>query len=577
MLRARVLLSFALMSLPTLASGQSVSDFFKDYWEEQLQDQPQFAARIGRREHEGKWTDYSKQAVEARRGRLQKRLAQASQFDQSKLTYQEKLSLRLLIYDLRTRVDAWDAETYLLPVGQLFGLHTAVFSAFDGAPARTTSDYENQLKLLRGIPVVMDQRLALVDEAIARRITQPKVVVDRVLQQVAAQMRQSPEESALLEGFRRFPASVPLAEQTRLKNQAFEAYQSAFLPTWKKLHAYLQTKYLPAARPSIGVTSLEKGSETYGALIRSLTTTNLKPEEIHRLGLSEVDRLEGEMRTLLKGAGFSGTIAEYERKLDADPNQHFQSKEEMLAYCRNIAKIIEPQLPNQFKRIPMLLYGIRAIPADREASTASNAQAPAPDFSRPGWFNLNAYQPEKQVKYNKEALTLHEAVPGHIFEGTLAQSLPDIPEFRRFYRNSAYGEGWALYVEALGPELGVYSEPSSRFGQLVSERFRAVRLVVDTGMHALGWSREKALDYLSTHSPTSSPSEIDRYISWPGQALSYKLGQLKIRELRTYAEQKLGPKFDVREFHDVVLRNGRLPLELLDEQVREYVRTSAGK
>jgi uncharacterized protein (DUF885 family) len=577
MLRVRAFLFFAFLCLSGLASAQSVNDFFKDYWEEQLKEQPQFAARIGRREFEGIWTDYSKQAVEGRRERLEKRLKQASQFDQSKLTPQEKLSLRLLTYDLRARLDVWDAETYLLPVGQLIGLHTMVFSAFDGAPARTVGDYENQLKLLRGIPKLIDQRLALVDEAVARRMTQPKVVVDRVLQQVSAQMRQSPDQSALLEGFRRFPSSFPAAEQTRLKAQAIEAYQNGFLPTWKKLHDYLQAKYLPAARPSVGVTSIEKGAETYGALIRSLTTTNQSPKDIHKIGLIEVDRLEGEMRNLLESAGFNGTIAEYERKLDADPDQHFKSKEEMLAYCRNIAKLVEPQLPNQFKRIPVLLYGIRAIPPDREASTASNAQPPSPDFSRPGWFNLNAYQPEKQVKYNKEALTLHEAVPGHIFEATLAQGLTDIPEFRRFYRNSAYGEGWALYVEELGPEFGLYKDPSSRFGQLASERFRAVRLVVDTGMHAFGWSREKALDYLSSHSPTSSPAEIDRYISWPGQALSYKLGQLKIRELRTYAEQRLGTKFDVREFHDVVLRNGRLPLELLDEQVKEYVEATRAR
>jgi uncharacterized protein (DUF885 family) len=303
----------------------------------------------------------------------------------------------------------------------------------------------------------------------------------------------------------------------------------------------------------------------------------MTPEQIHNLGVAEVKRIEGEMQALLKDAGFNGTVTEYERKLAADPAQHFQSKEEMLAYCRNIAKIIEPQLPNQFSKIPVLLYGIRAIPPDREAATASNAQPPAPDFSRPGWFNLNAYQPQKQVKYNKEALVLHEAVPGHIFQGTVAQGLADLPDIRRFYGNSAYGEGWALYVEALGSELGLYREPSSRFGQLSSERFRAVRLVVDTGMHAFGWTRERALDYFSTHAPDSSTAEIDRYISWPAQALSYKLGQLKIRELRTLAEQKLGTRFDVREFHDVVLRNGRLPLELLEEQVRAYVSERGGR
>jgi uncharacterized protein (DUF885 family) len=559
------------------AQAQSPAAFFKEIWEARLHDEPEFASRMGRHEVDDRWNDYSKAARDARRAHMESSLARAAQFSTASASPQEKLTLRLLAYDLRVRLASLDAEVHLLPVGQLFGLHTNVYQAFDGAPARTVADYENQLKKLRGIPNLIDQRLAVLDEAIASGMTQPKVVVDRVLLQVAAQIKQTPEESALLEAFRHFPSNIPAVEQQRLKAQATEVYQTSFVPTWKKLYSYLETKYLPKARANIAVTSLPKGRETYQALIGSLTTTNLTPDEIHTLGLAEVKRLEGEMQALLKETGFTGTIAEYERKLEADPTQHFSSKDEMLAYCRNIAKIIEPQLPNQFRRIPPLLYGIRAIPPDREAATASNAQAPAPDMSRPGWFNLNAYQPEKQVKYNKEALVLHEAVPGHIFQGTLAQSLPDLPDLRRFYSNSAYGEGWALYVEALGSELGLYREPSSRFGQLASERFRAVRLVVDTGMHAFGWSRERALDYLSTHSPDVSSAEIDRYISWPGQALSYKLGQLKIRQLRTLAEQKLGPKFDVREFHDVVLRNGRLPLELLGEQVNDYIREAAAR
>jgi uncharacterized protein (DUF885 family) len=576
MLNARPILS-AFLAASAVANAQSVQDFFKDTWEERLREEPEFASRVGRHEYDGVWTDYSKAARDERRLHLEKRLAAASRIDTTKLTPKEKLSIRLLAYDLRVRLDAWDATTLVLAVGQLYGLHTNVYQAFDGAPAVTVRDYENQLLRLRGIPKLIDQRLAALDEAIAKHMTQPKVVVDLVMQQVAEQVKQAPGDSALLEAFRHFPRTIPAGDQQRLKTQASDAYVSAFLPAWKKLYDYLETKYLPVARPSIAVTSLPQGAETYRALIRSLTTTNMTAEEIHNLGLAEVKRLESEMQALLKEAGFAGTISEYERKLQADPTQHFQSKDEMLAYCRNIAKIIEPQLPNQFRRIPMLLYGIRAIPPDREAATASNAQGPAPDFSRPGWFNLNAYQPEKQVKYNKESLVLHEAVPGHIFQGTLAQGLTDLPEFRRFYSNSAYGEGWALYVESLGSELGVYREPSSRFGQLASERFRGVRLVVDTGMHAFGWTRERALDYFVTHSPDSSTAEIDRYISWPGQALSYKLGQLKIRQLRTFAEQQLGARFDVREFHDVVLRNGRLPLELLDEQVKEYVREASGR
>jgi uncharacterized protein (DUF885 family) len=333
----------------------------------------------------------------------------------------------------------------------------------------------------------------------------------------------------------------------------------------------MQTTYLPRARPGIGISSLPKGREAYEILIRRLTTTNATPEEIHRTGEAEVKRIEEEMLKIARETGFTGSVSELEVKLADAPEQRFHSKEEMLVFCRNAAKLIEPELPNQFKHIPMLLYGIRPIPEDREQATASNAQAPMPDGSAPGWFNLKAYEPEKQVRYDKEALVLHEAVPGHIFQGSLARSLKDLPDFRKFYGNSAYAEGWALYAESLGSQLGVYRDSYSRFGQLASERFRAARLVIDTGIHAMGWTREQAQGYLRSHAPTQALSEVDRYISWPAQALSYKMGQLKIVELRKKAEQRLGPKFDVRDFHDAVLRDGSLPLELLDQQVGKYV------
>jgi len=243
----------------------------------------------------------------------------------------------------------------------------------------------------------------------------------------------------------------------------------------------------------------------------------------------------------------------------------------MLANSRNIAKIVEPELPNQFRHIPALLYGVRPIPPDREAASATNAQGAAPDLSTPGWFNLNTYQPEKQVRYDQEALVLHEAVPGHIFQGAVARQQPDLPDLRRFYTNSAFGEGWALYAESLGAQLGLYKDPYSRFGQLSSERFRAVRLVVDTGIHDLGWTRQQAIDYFKIHTPETSLAEVDRYISWPAQALSYKLGELRIRSLRAKAERQLGTKFDIREFNDAVIRDGRLPLDLLTERIDQFI------
>jgi uncharacterized protein (DUF885 family) len=397
-------------------------------------------------------------------------------------------------------------------------------------------------------------------------------VVDLVAAQLAGQISQDHNRTALLAAFRQFPQAISQLDQAKLKSRAEDLYDHQFLPAWRKYRDYLTGTYVRNARAAIGLGSVRDGASDYNILVRLYTTTSNPPEEIHKLGLAEVDRIEAEMRGVIRQAGFNGSIPEYERQLEASPDQHFRSKEEMLIYCRNIAKIVEPRLPDLFQHIPGLLYGVRPIPEEREAATATNAEAPSPDYSTPGWMNLNTYQPDKQVKYNKEALVLHEAVPGHVFQLTIARQLAGLPEFRKFYSNSAYVEGWGLYAESLGSELGVYRDPASKFGQLASERFRAVRLVVDTGLHSMNWSREQAIDYFKAHAPDQSLAEVDRYISWPGQALSYKMGQLRIVQLRKEAQQKLGSGFDIREFHDRILRNGVLPLDLLEQQLEESLR-----
>jgi uncharacterized protein (DUF885 family) len=558
-----------------LASAQTssadLSKFFAQYFEERLRDEPEFATTVGRHEYDDRWSDLSKQGREQRRAHLQQRFDQLQKFGVQGLSEQDALSVRLLSYDLRTQLDALDLETFLLRVGQLYGSHTRVYLTIDRMPAFTVKDCENIIARLHAVPAYVDQNIAVLNEAIERGLTQPKIVADLVADQLKAQVAQDAATSPLLEFLKKMPANIPEAERARLRKQAMDAFENDFRPAWRKYLDYMQTTYAGHVRPNIGIGSLKNGKEDYAILIRRLTTTNTTPEEIHKIGEAEVARIEGEMLAIARQTGFSGTVSELEVKLANDPEQRFHSKDEMLAYCRNAAKIIEPELPNQFKHIPWMLYGIRAIPEDREQATASNAQAPAPDGSAPGWFNLRAYQPEKQVRYDKESLVLHEAVPGHIFQNSLARSQQGLPDFRKFYSNSAYGEGWALYAESLGSQLGVYKDPYNRFGQLASERFRASRLVIDTGIHAMGWTREQAQEYFRAHAPTQALSEVDRYISWPGQALSYKLGQLKIVELRRKAEHQLGPKFDVRDFHDVVLRDGSLPLELLQAQVEKYI------
>jgi uncharacterized protein (DUF885 family) len=569
MRRLFLLILFCAVLLP----AQNIQDFFRQAFEERLRDEPEFATGIGHHEYDDRWNDWSKAGRDLRRTHIEQRRERLNSFPFPSLSPQDRLSARLMQFTLRTDLEAYDLEDELLRVSQQNGLHNRVYTIFDRMPALTVKDYENMLARLRAIPAYIDQNIALLDDAVARGMTQPRVVVDLVSAQLAAQIAQDKDHTALLAAFGHFPAGIPEAERTRLRAAGVAAYEQQFLPAWRKYRDYITGKYARAARPAVAISSIPQGRDDYAILVRRYTTTNATPDQIHKLGLSEIERIEGEMKAVMKQAGFSGSIADYERRLDATPEQHFHSKEEMLAYCRNIAKIVEPELPRQFKHIPELLYGIRPIPADREAATATNAQAPSPDYSSPGWMNLNTYQPEKQTKYNKESLVLHEAVPGHVFQITLAQALPGMPDFRRFYSNSAYVEGWGLYAESLGAAVGVLTDPASHFGQLASERFRAVRLVVDTGLHAMGWSREQAIEYFKTNAPDQSLAEVDRYIAWPSQALSYKMGQLKIRELRTEAEQKLGSRFDIREFHDMVLRDGVLPLELLQQQVEEALRS----
>jgi uncharacterized protein (DUF885 family) len=437
-------------------------------------------------------------------------------------------------------------------------------------PKRNGKDYENIIARLAAVPVYVVQNLEILNEAIRSGYLQPRVVVDRLEAQLRTQISQPAQTTPLLAAFSRFPSTVPPDEQQRLRTTAIQVYEGKFLPSWRKLHDYIVNVYAPKTGADVGLSSIPNGHAMYSYAIRFWTTVPMSAEEIHKIGVTEVDRIEREIVSEARKLGLSGSLAEIEPRLKG-PEHRYRDKEEMLTHARSIAKLIEPELPRLFSGIPRLLYGIRPIPEDIEASMATNAEAPTADLSRPGWVNLNTYRPTEQFKNEMEALILHEGVPGHVFQGAIARQLTTIPEFRKSVTAGSYSEGWGLYAESLGSELGLYRDPYTRIGRLNLERGRAVRLVVDTGLHALGWTRARALDYFTTHAPTWSPAEIDRYISSPGQALAYKIGELKIRQLRAMAEKELGTRFDVREFHDVVLRNGRLPLTMLEEQVKKYI------
>ena len=565
-------------TFPTRAIGASISSLQQllvTYWDWRLANFPELGTQLGRTEFNDRWRDWSKAARDRQRASRKEFLQQALYIGIGNMTNADRLSVHLLERELRSALDTEDYSNLASQVSQLNGLHTHVFTVIGQMPARTVKDYDNIIARLRGVPAYVDQHLALLREQLGAGLVQPALVVDLMLDQVVAQAQVPAGESPLLAAFRRFPSEIVAADRQRLLAQATAAYDQQFAASWKRLESFLRDTYRPQARTQIALTSVPNGRPLYDGAVRLHTTTAMTADQIHELGLQEVARIEREIGTLARADGFTGPVTQYEQELARRPGARFTSQQEMIDYARDVLARVQPALPKLFSRSPKMQVQIRPIPADREASSASNYEAGTTDGTRPAWFNMNTYRPQQQVKYVTEALVLHETVPGHHLQTGLARELEGVPDFRRVFSTTAYGEGWALYAESLGPELGVYREPATKYGQLASELFRAVRLVVDTGMHVKGWSRDRAREYFTLHVPGQSLAEIDRYIAWPGQALAYKIGQLKIRELRTRAEQQLGPKFDVREFHDVVLRNGRLPLDLLEQEVDAYIKDAS--
>ena len=552
-------------------SSQTLAQLTGDYWEWRLAVQPETATRVGRTDHNDRWRDWSKAARDRHRRDREEFLQKAMYLSPGNLNPTDLVTSLLMEHELRTQLEAQDYLNLIQTVSQSDGVHNDVFNVIDQMPARTVKDYENIIARIRALPVYIDQTTGLMREQLAAGLAQPAIVVDLTLDQVAAQSRMTAPDTPLLAAFRRFPSEIAAADQDRLREQARTAYEQQFVPAWKRLETFLRDTYRKQARPQTALSSLPNGRTAYAALIHSYTTTRMTPEQIHQIGVQEVARIEKEMEQLARAAGFTGAVTDFEKQLGQQPGMKFSSQAEMIQYAREVLARLQPALPRLFKRVPKMTVDVRPIPADREASTASNYTAGTADGTRPAWFNMNTYRAQEQVRYRTEALVLHETVPGHHLQIGIARELQGLPEFRKVFTAAAFSEGWGLYAESLGPELGVYREPTTRFGQLASEQFRAVRLVVDTGLHAMGWSRDRAREYFSLHVPAQSLAEVDRYIARPGQALAYKLGELKIKELRRKAEHALGARFDVREFHDVVLRNGTLPLDLLEEQVNTYI------
>lgn len=544
-------------------------------WQRTLRENPEFATEIGTPGHNHRWTDNSLEAIARRKRELKAPLQVIASIRRERLSVADRLNYDLFKRNYELALEGTRFPNEYFQITQLNGIQQDIARLLEVAPRNTIKDYEDQIARLRSVPTVVEQTMTLLRRGLAEGITPSRVTLRDVPQQARNQLERDPAQSAFLRAFQNFPATIPASEQERLRAEAADALQTRVLPAFEQFATFLEKEYVPGARESLGMSELPDGRDWYEFSARVSTTTKLTPDEIHELGLAEVKRIRGEMDKIISQVGFKGSFAEFCEFLRHDPQFYYTNANDLLAGYRDISKRADPQLAFLFGRLPRLPYGVKAIPAFAEKSqTTAYYQPGSPDAGRPGWFYANTYDIKTRLKWEMEALTLHEAVPGHHLQIALAQELEGIPEFRKHGSYTAFVEGWGLYAESLGTEMGFYQDPYSKFGQLTYEMWRAVRLVVDTGIHAKGWTRQQAIDFFmanASKSPHDITVEVDRYIAWPGQALAYKIGELKIKELRAYATRELGENFNVREFHDRVLGEAALPLDVLEARIREWV------
>ena len=446
-------------------------------------------------------------------------------------------------------------------------------------PFATTRDYENYIARLRAFPKYAGQQMENMRRGLDRGMTLARVVLEGYEVTIDSHVVTDPEESVFYKPFAQFPAGVPAADQERIRNAGKEVIRQAVVPAYQAFLDFMTSEYMPKSRTTIGASELPNGPEYYQQQVRHFTTLDITVDEVHRLGLKEVERIQAEMNQVIAETGFKGDFAAFLEFLRTDPRFYAKTPEQLLKEASYIAKKMDARLPSLFKTLPRLPYGVAPVPDHLAPKYTGGRYISAPaGGTEPGYYWVNTYALENRPLYVLEALTLHEAVPGHHLQHAIAEELEGLPNFRRYLYLSAFGEGWGLYSERLGLEVGFYTDPYSNFGRLTYEMWRACRLVVDTGMHAKGWTRKQAMDYLAARTALSLHeirTETDRYISWPAQALSYKMGELTIRRLRREAEQALGSQFDLREFHDLVLSNGAVPLPILEDVVRAWLQAGS--
>lgn len=519
--------------------------------------------------------DMSAEALAKRAAEQQAWLAQLEQVDVTALSRQNQINHRMITYRLKNEIDSYTYNEHYMPLNAEGGFHSNLGFMVRNASFRSFADYQNYIARLQDIPRYMEQQTGWLKVGMAEGYTQPKAAMQGFEESIAAFIAQNPHESLFYQPFTGTPPIFVTAEQWReLQQQAAKIIDEAVVPAYQAYFDFMVMEYLPNCRDSVGASELPNGLEYYQNRIRHFTTLDLTPAQIHQRGLAEVQRIRNEMAVVIEKTGFKGSFEEFTDFLRNDPQFYPKTDAELLKEASYIAKKADGELPKFFKLLPRQPYGIAPVPAEIAPKYTTGRYAGTNRSDRASFYWVNTYALERRPLYQLEALTLHEAVPGHHLQGALAREMENLPDYRRYTYISAFGEGWGLYAEWLGQEMGFYQDPYSDFGRLSYEMWRAARLVVDTGMHAMGWTREQAMEFMAANTALSLHNvrtEIDRYITWPGQALSYKLGEMLIRQLRQEAQEALGGNFDLREFHYVVLKNGSIPLDVLEQEVRDWI------
>ena len=564
---------------------EQLDSLYETVWQRWLSEDPTLATSVGDSRYNDRWPDLSVAALDRVNAADRTALTAMNRFDPAGLPAADRLNYEIIAVELQRRLAGAPFKPYVYAVSHLGSLQSAgslqtASEIVEITPFLTIRDYENWLARLRNFGTYANQVTELLKIGMREKRTQPRIIMQRVEPQLAAQRVAKPEDSPFFAPFKQFPASFSAAEKARLTQSGRDAVAATVLPAFARFTEFFHNQYLPACRSTVGISDTPDGAAFYRQLIAYHTTTDLTAAEIHAIGLAEVDRIHGEMAKVIAAVGFQGTFTEFIHYLRTDPKFFYTDPADLLHGYMVIAKSIDPNLVKLFGKLPRTPYGVRPVPDTSAPNTTTAYYQPlSTDGSRPGYYYVNLYKPEARPKWEMEVLTTHESVPGHHLQLALQyENSVGVPMIRRMSDFTAYVEGWGLYAESLGYQLGLYTDPYAKFGQLTYDMWRAVRLVVDTGIHSQGWTRQQAIDFFLANAPKSEldiTNEVDRYIAWPGQALAYKIGQLKFFELRDAAKQALGDKFDIREFHDTVLSTGAVPLSVLDRTVREWIAVKA--